>query len=69
MSEVLRHLEKMLAEDVAIEAEQMGYGGATDWPDYKRRQGIIQGLDKARGRIVEIQNHLKTKGVLDDDET
>jgi len=37
--------------------------GATDWADYKRRQGFIQGLERA----INVINDVKRKAGLDDE--
>ena len=68
MSEALKFLAKTLEADIVEEQEDLASGAASDWPDYKRREGRVQGLRKALSRIDEIQDHIRKTGGLDDDE-
>lgn len=69
MSEnILTHVKKAIEERRADEIEANGAGGATDWADYKRRIGKIQGLDAALTEIDATKKKLQQNGDLDSDE-
>ena len=60
----LNHALKGLQAERAAEVEKNATG-ASDWPDYCRRKGKIQGIDAAIGRIDETKRQLQKTGDLD----
>ena len=62
---VLDHIRKAIEGRRAAEVIKTGEGGAQDWPDYNRRKGVVQGLDKALGAIADTKRELQRTGDLD----
>ena len=62
---VLDHIRKAIEGRRAAEVIKNGEGAAQDWADYKRRIGVVQGLDKALGSIAETKRELQRTGDLD----
>lgn len=50
-----RTIKKKLAEIRATQAGDLGNGLATDWADYQRRVGRLEGLDEALHVCDEIE--------------
>ena len=66
MSEALNAVVKALQARRDAEVKKNATG-ATDWNDYSRRKGKIQGLDDAIGEIDEVKRKLAQKGELNDE--
>ena len=50
-----RTIKKRLQELRAIQVEYLASGNASDWPDYKRRIGRLEGLDEALHICNEVE--------------
>lgn len=55
---------KALKEEIAQWVTETGVGAAADWDDYKRRVGVVAGLNRA---MVRFDDLIKKSGDVDDD--
>jgi hypothetical protein len=55
----LNHLLRQIDEKVEILQESLGKGGATDYADYQKKCGEIQGLLTARLNILDLRKNLE----------
>jgi hypothetical protein len=55
----LNHLLRQIDEKVEILQESLGKGNATDYADYQKKCGEIQGLLTARLNILDLRKNLE----------
>lgn len=51
----IRTIRKKLEEIRAVRCEYLTSGSPTDWADYQRRVGVLEGLDEALHVCSEIE--------------
>ena len=51
----VRTIKKKLMEIRAVRAEYLIDGSATDWADYQRRVGVLEGIDEALHVCEDIE--------------
>lgn len=66
MSEALKNVVRRIQDRIASEERELGRGAAKDWPDYKRREGRIQGMAAAIGEIDAVLEIIKRGGLSED---
>lgn len=57
----LDHLKARVADAIAEESTRVSKGGASDWPDYRHRVGILTGLRKLDDFITELTEDKERK--------
>jgi hypothetical protein len=55
----LNHLLRQIDEKVEILQESLGKGAATDYADYQKKCGEIQGLLTTRLNILDLRKNLE----------
>ncbi len=57
MTTVLDVLRKELDEAIEARVDDLAYGGAVDFPQYKYLTGVITGLTSALQRVKDLQKY------------
>ena len=64
MSGLISTYRKQLSKEIEKWIQETGQGGANSWDDYKRRSGVIHGLQTA----LNLFNDIVKKSYEDDSE-